>query len=63
VIAISSNSVLESALQRNGYQLRERRPLVVFDAEGKLAAQPVPYIGMLEDDSSFLQTPDYTYLT
>lgn len=63
VTVISSTSVLESALQANGYQLRERRPLVVYDSEGQLAGEPVPQLGMLEDDSSFLRTPEYPYLT
>ncbi len=63
VVAVSSTPLLESALQANGFQLRERRPLVVYDSERQLADTPVPQLGMLEDDSSFLRVPEYPYLT
>ncbi len=63
VTVVSSTALLESALRTNGYQLRERRPLVVYDSERQLAGEPVPQLGMLEDDSSFLRTAEYPYLT
>ncbi len=63
VIAIGSIPILEEALRANGFHLRQHRPVMVLDSERKLAAEPVPQLGMLEDDASFLRDEAWPYLT
>lgn len=63
VMAIGSIPTLDKALCANGFRLRDRRPLTVFDSQGHLLREPVPHLGMLEDDSSFLYYADSPYLT
>ena len=63
VSAIGSVPLLQSALQSNGFRLRERRPLVVLDPEGEITREAVPQLGMLVDDAGFLDVPEFPYLT
>lgn len=63
VIANASFPLLERALQANGFRVRGRLPLVVFDPEGNMIAEPVPPLGMLVDDASFNYFPDSPYMT
>jgi hypothetical protein len=63
VMAIGSVPALDKALCANGFRLRDRRPLIVFDSQGRLWQESIPHLGMLEDDSSFLYYADSPYLT
>ncbi|MDQ2710693.1 MAG: GNAT family N-acetyltransferase [Acidobacteriota bacterium] len=63
VSAIASVPLLEQALQANGFHLREHRPLVVLDSAADMTKEPVPQMGMLVDDASFLYNPEAPYLT
>lgn len=63
LIAIASVPYLEKSLEANGFRRREHRPLVVLDPEGKMYEEPVPQLGMLVDDASFLHIPEFPFLT
>lgn len=63
VIALASFPLLEKALQTNGFRVRDRRPLVVFDLEGDMTTEPVPPLSLLVDDASFNYFPDAPYMT
>lgn len=63
VMSLGSAPALNAALLANGFRVRDRQPLVIFDPQGEIAQEPVPYLGMLEDDASFLHHPLYPYLT
>ncbi len=54
---------VDQALVANGFIARDRLPLVVFDTQGQLAQQPLPQLGMLEDDASALYDPASPYRT
>lgn len=62
-MAFGSTPAMNEAFRANGFQIREQRPMVVFDTEGKMTQQSVPHLGMLEDDASVLYDPQYPYLT
>ncbi len=62
-IALASVPLLEKALQTNGFRVRDRRPLVVFDPEGNMTAEPVPPLSLLVDDASFNYFPDFPFAT
>ena len=63
VIAFGSTPLLDQALLANGFHLRDWRPMVIFDPEDTIARQPVPQLGMLEDDASYLNDPRYRFMT
>ncbi len=63
LIAIASVPHLQTSLETNGFRMREQRPLVVLDPEGKMYEEPVPQLGMLVDDASFLHIPEFPFLT
>lgn len=63
VMMIGSTLALNQALGANGFRLRDQRPLVVFDAAGRMAQEPVPQLGMLEDDASLLYDAKFPYIT
>ena len=63
VMALGSILSLNKALSANGFRLRDHRPLVVFDPEGRIWQEPVPQLGMLEDDASLLNDTKFPYLT
>lgn len=62
-MAFGSTANLDQALLANGFRVRDHRPMVVFDREGTIVREPVPQLGMLEDDSSYLYDPRYTFMT
>ena len=59
VMAVGSVPHLDNALRANGFRRRGLLPLVVFDPEKQLAQQPIPQLGMLEDDAGLLRHPDF----
>ena len=63
IMAFGSVPYLDYALKANGFQKRDSRPLVVFDPAKSLIENPVPQLGMLEDDASFVYDPICPYLT
>ncbi len=63
VMAFGSVAYLDKALEANGFQNRDSRPMVVFDPGKTLTGSPVPLLGMLEDDASFVYDPNFPYLT
>jgi hypothetical protein len=62
-MAFGSNTFVDQALLANGFRLRDRRPLVIFDPEGQITTEPVPVLGLLEDDASFLRDPQHPFFT
>jgi hypothetical protein len=63
IAVIGSIPPLRRALEANGFHLRQNRPVLLLDPGGKLAGDPLPQLGMLEDDASFLYDPEWPYLT
>ena len=63
VMAFGSVPHLDNALKANGFKERDRRPLVVLHPEKTLSGSPVPQLGMLEDDASFVYDPAFPFLT
>lgn len=54
VVAFGSVPKLDKALLCNGFHLQSRVPLVVFDKRNQIAQEPVPQLGMLEDDAAIV---------
>ena len=63
VMTLGSILILNKALHANGFRLRDHRPLVVFDPQGHISQEPIPQLGMLEDDASLLHDKEFPYLT
>lgn len=59
VMAVGSVQWLNKAFLANGFRARGRIPLMVFDQLGELVREPVPQLGMLEDDSSVVYDPEF----
>lgn len=59
LMAVGSVQWLNDAFLANGFRARGRIPLVVFDQSGELVREPVPQLGMLEDDSSVVYDPEF----
>lgn len=62
-VAFGSTPIMDEALQANGFRVRDQRPTVVFDPEGTITQEPLPFLGMLDDDSSFLSDPQHPFMT
>lgn len=63
IIAIAAVPGIAQALEANGFRIRDERPLVVLDPAGRMHERPVPQLGMLIDDASFLYVPEFPFLT
>lgn len=63
ISAIGSVEQLDQALLANGFRGRGRTPVVVYDREGGMAKEPLPQLGMLEDDAASLYEPGFVYRT
>lgn len=67
ITTFGSTPLLDDALTANGFLPRGLFPLVVYDREDpagdRFLAQPVPHLGMIEDDAASLRTRDVMYTT
>lgn len=61
--AFGSVPTLDRAFKANGFRERGRTPVVLFDRDGGLANEPLPQLGMLEDDAATLYEPGFVYRT
>lgn len=63
LVAFGSAEPLNQALRANGFQPRGKLPVVLFDPSGTIVQQPLPQLGMLEDDAGSLFEPTFPYRT
>jgi len=63
IATVASVDRVRSALERNGFQLRRRSPIFVYDPKGCLAEAPPLHLNLLDGDEFFLYDPAYPFLT
>ena len=63
VEAVSSIPLVSDAISHNGFHLRERCPIFLYDPKGLLADAPRVHINLLDGEGSYLNDPAHPFLT
>jgi hypothetical protein len=63
VEAVGSIPLVSDAISHNGFHLRERCPIFLFDPKGRLADAPPLHINLLDGEGAYLNDPAHPFLT
>ena len=63
LIGWSSTPQMKTAFEQNRFQIRDTRPLFMYDPQRQVTPYLPLQVGMLDDDSGFLSIPGDPYLT
>jgi hypothetical protein len=63
ITAFSALSWVAEMLRREGFRLRDEKPVVLFDPRGQFSGVPPLHLQMVDSDAFFLQSPLFPYLT